>query len=149
VSVIAFGRFEELPETAGKDEARLRAPERLRHAVEAIPPWSADSGHRQYDDMGRDNERERAWRVLKTDPVWSEPCFAAWKARAQRDSAEPFIPVYYRIRIDRVTGQKATWDTRDVASYAAPAPPAGRFGWLRKTITRVFVGTTRKAGSAT
>jgi len=149
VSVIAFGRYEELPETAGSDGARLRAPERPRHAAEAILPWSADSGHRQCNDEGRKDERERAWRVLKTNPMWTEPCFSAWKARALGGSAEPFVSVYYRIRIDRVTGHKATPDAREVVSYAAPAPPAGRCSWLRKTITRVFTGRSRKAGSAT
>ena len=52
VSVIAIGRYEELPETPGSDGARLRAPERPRLVGEAMPPWSADSRHRQCDDEG-------------------------------------------------------------------------------------------------
>ena len=113
-----------------------------------MPAWSADSRHRQCDDEGCDDERERAWQVLKTHPEWWEPGCTAWAARAHRDSAEPFIPVYYRIRIDRVTGHEATRDARDAISYAVPAPPAGRWGWLGRTLTRVFGGRSKEAGSA-
>ena len=105
VSVIATGRYEELPETPGCDDERLQA-----------------------------------WQVLKTHPMWWEPGSTAWAARTHRDSAEPFISVYYRIRIDRVTGHDATRDARDAISCAVPVPPAGRFGGLRKTLTRVFGG---------
>src|SRR6202521_4793488 len=41
VSVIARGRYEELPETPGSDGASLRAPERPRNVAEATLPWSA------------------------------------------------------------------------------------------------------------
>jgi uncharacterized protein len=143
VSVIAFGRFEELPETPGSDGARLPALERLRQVGEAMPAWSADSGHRPCDD-----ERLQAWQVLKTRPVWWQPGRTVWATRAHRDPVEPFISVYYRIRIDRVTGHEATRDARDAISYAVPAPPAGRWGWLRRTLTRVFGGRSKEAGSA-
>src|SRR5579883_991773 len=43
VSVIAFGRYEELPETPGSDDARLRSQERPRQVGEAISARSADS----------------------------------------------------------------------------------------------------------
>ncbi len=148
VSVIAVGRYEELPETPGSDGARLQARERSRQVGEAMPPWSADSRHCPCDDEGCDDEQERAWQVLKTHPVWAEPGCAVWAARAHGDSAEPFISVYYRIRIDRVTGHEATRDARDAISYAVPAPPAGRWGWLRRILTRGFGGRSKEAGSA-
>jgi nitroimidazol reductase NimA-like FMN-containing flavoprotein (pyridoxamine 5'-phosphate oxidase superfamily) len=78
VSVIAYGRFEELTKTMESDEERLRA-----------------------------------WQVLKTHPGWGEPGCAAWAARARRDWTKPFVSVYYRIWIDRVTGQEATQEARD------------------------------------
>jgi uncharacterized protein len=119
VSVIAIGRYEELPETRGSDGARGRAPERSRQVGEAMPAWYAD-------EEGCDDERERAWQVLKTHLEWEQPGCTAWAARVHRDSAEPVISVYYRIWIDRVTGHEATRDARDAISYAVPAPPAGR-----------------------
>jgi len=148
VSVIAFGRYEELPETPGSDDERLRDQERPRRVGEAMPAWSAD--HRPYprDDKGCANERERAWQVLKTDPEWGQPGCAAWAARAHDDLAEPFLPVYYRIRIDRVTGHQATRDAREAISTDVTAPPAGRSGWLRWRLTYVFGGRSKKAGSA-
>jgi nitroimidazol reductase NimA-like FMN-containing flavoprotein (pyridoxamine 5'-phosphate oxidase superfamily) len=149
VSVIAMGRYEELPEARGSDGARLWAQERLRQVGKAMPAWFDDSRHRQYDDERCDDERKRAWQVLKTHPVWWEPGCTAWAARAHRDSAEPFHSVYYRIRINRVTGHEATRGARDSNSYAVPAPPAGKWSWLHMTLTRVFGGRSKEAGSAT
>ncbi|HBI43841.1 MAG TPA: pyridoxamine 5'-phosphate oxidase family protein [Planctomycetales bacterium] len=122
VSVIAIGRYEELPETPGSDGARLRAPERPRLVDEATPAGSADSCDCQCDDEGRVDERERAWQILKTHPMWQEPSCTAWAARPHRDLAEPLIPIFYRIRIDRVTGHEATRDARDATSNAVPDP---------------------------
>jgi nitroimidazol reductase NimA-like FMN-containing flavoprotein (pyridoxamine 5'-phosphate oxidase superfamily) len=147
VSVIALGRYEELPETTVSDCARLQGPERPRNVGEAMPAWSADRHHRQCDDEGCDNERERAWQVFQTHPMWWEPGLTAWAARTHRNSAEAFIPVYYRIRIDRITGHEATPDAKNAISYAVPTPPAERWGWLGKTLSRVFRGRSKEAGS--
>jgi nitroimidazol reductase NimA-like FMN-containing flavoprotein (pyridoxamine 5'-phosphate oxidase superfamily) len=147
VSVIVFGRYEELPESCASESARLRAPERPQPVGEVVPAWSAESRHRQCDDQKRDDEREHAWQIFQTHPMWWEPGLTAWAARAHRDSAKPFIPVYYRIRIDRVTGHKATRDAKDAISYAVPTPPVGRWGRLCKMLTRVFGGKSKKVGS--
>jgi hypothetical protein len=146
VSIIAMGRYEELPNTLGSDVARLRAQERPQRVSEAVPPWSADS--RQGDNEGGDDEWNCAWQVLKTHPEWDEPGSTAWSARAHRDSAEPFISVYYRIWIDRVTGHEATRDAREAISHAATALPVGTSGWFRRTLKRVFGGRSNVAGSA-
>lgn len=148
VSVIAIGRYEELPETPGSNGAGLRAQEHRRQVGETISPWSVDSRQRQCNVEGCDSARERAWQVLKDLPEWWQPGSTAWAARAHRDPAEPCIPVYYRIRIDRVTGHEATRHGRDAISYAAPTPPPGRWGWLRRTLTRVFGDRAKEAGSA-
>jgi len=146
VSVVVFGRYEELPETPECDDARLWAPERPRLVGETMPAWSAESHHLRCDDEVCHDERKRAWQVLKTHPGWGEPGCAAWAARAHHDSAEPFIPVYYRIRIDRVTGHEASRDARNAISFTVPASPAGKWGWLRWTLT-VFAGRSKEAGS--
>ena len=105
VSVITTGRYEELPGPPGSVSERLRFPEQSRPVRETVPALSVDSRDRQ-----RDDERERAWQLLKANPMWEAPGCTAWAARAHRDWAEPFIPVYYRIRIDGVTGHEATRD---------------------------------------
>ncbi len=143
VSVIAFGRYEELPEAPGSDDARLRAQERPRQVNEAISARSADSCQCQCDD-----ERLRAWQILKTHPMWSEAGCAFWAARACRDPAEPFVSVYYKIWIDRVTGYEATQDAKDSISYIVAASPTERRGWLRRTLTHMFGGRSQEAGSA-
>jgi nitroimidazol reductase NimA-like FMN-containing flavoprotein (pyridoxamine 5'-phosphate oxidase superfamily) len=147
-SVIALGRYEELPDTPGNDGASHRALERPRPVGEVVPHWSADSRHRRCDDEGCDDERERALQILKTLPMWWQPACTDWPARAHRDSAGPFISVYYRIRIDGVTGHEATRDAGDAIPYGVPAPPSGRWGRLRRTLTSVFGGRPKEACSA-
>jgi nitroimidazol reductase NimA-like FMN-containing flavoprotein (pyridoxamine 5'-phosphate oxidase superfamily) len=128
MSVVAFGRYEELPPSAVSVGPRLR--------LQQPPPESPD---RQWDDDERCvDEGERAWQLLKTmHPVWWEP---AWAARVHRDPAEPFIPIYFRIRLDHITGYQATRDAGDAISRAVPVTPAGRWNRLRGTLMRVFAG---------
>lgn len=147
VSVIVNGRFEELPEAPESDSKRLRAQQRPREVGPGVPAWSADSSQRQRDGEGYDDEREWAWRVLSTHPGWGEPGLTAWAARDHRDLTAPFIPVYYRIRIDRVTGHEATRDAREAISYSVPGPLAGRWGWLGRTLTRLFGSSSKEASS--
>ncbi len=118
VSVIAFGRYEELPGTPGCDDERSRAPERSGQVSEA-----PRIGEAMPETSGCDDERLRAWQVLKTHPVWQEPGCTAWASRAHRDPAKPSITIFYRIRIDRVTGHEATQDSQEAISSAVPAPP--------------------------
>jgi nitroimidazol reductase NimA-like FMN-containing flavoprotein (pyridoxamine 5'-phosphate oxidase superfamily) len=148
VSVIASGRYEELTGTPGSDDAHLRAQERPRNVGEATPPWSADSRSLQGVDEVCADERERAWRILKTLPEWCGPGIAAWVVRTHRGPAESYLPVYYRIRIDGVSGYEAIRDARDAITSALPAPPRGGWGWLGRKLARAFGGKSRQAGSA-
>jgi len=132
VSVIAQGRYEELSQTPGSDDERFQDERRPHPFGDAMPAWAADNRQRLIDD-----ERERAWQVLQTHPMWWEPGCTVWAARAHRDAIEPYIQVFYRILIDRVTGRKATPDARETISSAVQAPHAGRWGWLRRTLTHV------------
>jgi uncharacterized protein len=118
VSVIAFGIFEEVPAPSGNDDVRFKAPQRPRNVSEGIPARSGTGPARRYDE-----EREQAWSVLKSDPIWSEPGCSAWAARAHRNAAESLTPIYYRIWMDRVTGHEATRGAMDANSYAAPHSP--------------------------
>jgi nitroimidazol reductase NimA-like FMN-containing flavoprotein (pyridoxamine 5'-phosphate oxidase superfamily) len=141
VSVIAFGRYEELPGTPGCDDLRRPALELPQPAGNG--PWI---GEATPQTGGCDDERRLAWQVLKALPDWWQPASTVWASRAHRNPAEPLTPVYYRIRIDRVTGHEAIRDARDAISSAAAAPPAGTWGWLCRTLARVFGGGPNKAG---
>jgi len=109
--------------------------------VEAYDEWVSviDSG--QYEEWsdapGRNSERLLAHQLLQAQPMWWEP---ASTARVHRDPTEPFIPVFYRIRIERITGHQATRDTRDAISYSVAASSAGRLGRLGRALSRVFGG---------
>ncbi len=129
VSVIGMGRYEELPETP---TSRGLPPERSPH----------DDRYRELDDEGYQDERERAWSLLKTvHAMWWEPGCTAWAARVHRDPAEPMVFIYFRIWLDDVTGHEATRDASDAIAARAPARPAGRWGRLRATLIRLLDGS--------
>lgn len=121
-SVVAFGRYEELPETPADADERLRAPERLLNYPERSPRIGEG---RTETEAGRD-ERLRAFHLLKTHAAWWEPGWAAWVARAaHRDPADPYRILYYKIRIDRVTGHETTRDSRDALASDGRDPHPG------------------------
>ena len=137
VSIIAFGRYEELPETPGCDDERSRAPERSGQVSEA-----PRIGEAMPDTSGCEDKRRRAWQVLQTHPMWQEPGLTAWASRAHRDPAKPLITVFYRIRIDRVTGHEATQDAQEAISSAVPTPPVQTLSWMR-TLSRLCGGSPK------
>lgn len=120
VSVIAFGGYEELPDAPGNNGERF-----LAHKVSQIGRYEGP------DAPGRDDPRSLAHQVLQSQAMWWEPACTAHAARAHRDPAEPFVPVYYRICIDRVTGHRGTPDTGMVSP---PAAPVRKEGWLRRAL---------------
>jgi len=94
---------------------------------------------------------------LREMPIWKDPSLHAlellnknagwWEpgcaSAAERDSAQPLIPVFYRIRIDRISGRRA------MPSPGSSYRPSIRFsardsqGWLRRVfhaLSRPFAG---------
>ena len=108
-SVIVTGRYEELPEIPGSDDARLRLEERPRQAAEAAS-----------ESQGIANERMRAYKLLQSRIGWWQPGYAAWQARSHTDPKEKYVPIFYKIRIDQVSGHEATKDVRERISDMAP-----------------------------
>jgi uncharacterized protein len=103
-SVIVFGRYEELPVTSegGQEGQKTRAPARAA-------PWHYSPENEQ--------ERTRALALLQEYAVWWQPGYAAYVARDHDPTEDPYSIVYYRIRIDKITGHRAT--PRAVAEKAA------------------------------
>lgn len=100
VSVIVFGRYEELPDTPEWQSARASAYELLRH----------ESG------------------------VWWEPA-----ARTpQRDPGRALVPIWYRIRIVRVTGHRATPDHGESPGARPSRPNAGETSWPQRLLQRLL-----------
>ena len=100
-SVVARGRYEELPDT---------------------PEWRA--------------ERELGHALLQRRNMWWEP---ACVGEAHRPAVEQVIPMYYRIRIDQVTGRRGTPNA--VETVARQPETTSRHSWLKDLLHR-----TRLAG---
>lgn len=96
-SVIAFGRYEELPD---------------------IEKWRW--------------VREHAHTLLQKRPNWWQP---ASVATTHRGIPHSLTPLFYRIRIDQITGHQALLDQVEEKAASASSPTANR-GWLRHIIRR-------------
>lgn len=96
-SIVAFGSYEELPGPPDVDREVGRHPGRA--ATNA--PTVADDSEIGY-------ERQRAAELLRKHSNWWEPGCATWAASETRDHSRPFDALYYRIRLDRITGRRAT-----------------------------------------
>lgn len=105
-----------------------------------MPNRSADRNLRQYDDGENDDERVLAWKALKRHAMWWEPGWTAWVTRSNRNPAEQYVPIYYRVHIDHVMGHESTRDGKDAIPHPVHVPLAKRKNWLSKAITRVFGG---------
>jgi len=90
MSVLAFGRYEEL---APGPEPRPRLPMR------ASP---------LRDEEVTEPEVHRAYELLREhSTTWWQPGSAAFVCRTHSDLTRAWTPIYYRIRIDRVSGRRA------------------------------------------
>jgi nitroimidazol reductase NimA-like FMN-containing flavoprotein (pyridoxamine 5'-phosphate oxidase superfamily) len=70
VSVIAFGRYEELPEAPVTEGAYLRAPEIPRHVAEAAPVRPGGGRQRRLNEDESDDGRSEGQRALATRSGW-------------------------------------------------------------------------------
>lgn len=120
VSVIAFGRYEELPDPAA---CRPDCPPGRPPMQAAVPEPSEE-----------DRERQRAQELLQQHTTWWQPGAAAYAASTHRDRSQPFRALYYRIRIDQVTGHHATSDSSEGGVPGTSVANPGTGGWVRKVL---------------
>ena len=132
VSVIAMGRYEELTTTSVRNTVAPRPLEHSQHDVKALSARPVVN-----DPETCDEEREQAWQVLKIHPEWWGPGSTVSAARVHRDAAEPYSPIYYRIRIESVTGHEAPPGPEGAI---AKVFPTGNSCWLCRTVSRIFGG---------
>lgn len=124
VSVLAFGRYEELHDApAGAAEAQHTSSPIRATSPLAAPPLG-DS------ELGR--ERRRAFALLGERSTWWQPGDAVRLAHGRRNPSETINTLYYRVRINRVSGLRATPDATEVAERAGPASEGG--GRVRKSV---------------
>ena len=75
-------------------------------------------------------------RLLQGQANWWQPGSAV-RTAVTEGATDSFIPIYYRIRIDRITGYRATPDAVERATEGGPAFPVQKEGWARKALQRV------------
>lgn len=126
VSVIALGRYEELASPSEQDTEMVPARVNLS---------------REPNSQGRitsnDDEINLAHELLQAQGMWWEPGSAAWAERKNRGSADQFNLIYYKVRIEKLTGHRATPDDQQtLASPKAPAP-LQHLGMLRTLVAKI------------
>jgi uncharacterized protein len=132
VSVVVFGRYQELPEPASEHET--------------APPHCPECRESGSEARISEDEHHRAWRILQSRAVYWEPGFTVAVGRPHYHAGQTIRPTFYRINVDRVTGHEAARDARDHASYAITHQP-GRWGWLGRALTSAFRGKRKEASS--
>jgi nitroimidazol reductase NimA-like FMN-containing flavoprotein (pyridoxamine 5'-phosphate oxidase superfamily) len=130
VSVIVLGRYEELAEPPVEEGERLPARAEQPRGSSTAPLTTEGGG-----------EALLAHQVLQAKGMWWEPAATAWASRTHRDRSEPFTLVYYKVRIDKVTGHRATRDDHDACTASARAAFARKLSWLRKVMMRLCGGS--------
>jgi nitroimidazol reductase NimA-like FMN-containing flavoprotein (pyridoxamine 5'-phosphate oxidase superfamily) len=75
--------------------------------------------------------RAHAHHLLQERAMWWEPASVAVE---HGSFSKQFSPIFYRIRIDRMTGRRASPDP----APAHPAGPAGGKSWLSKLLDRII-----------
>jgi nitroimidazol reductase NimA-like FMN-containing flavoprotein (pyridoxamine 5'-phosphate oxidase superfamily) len=111
MSIVVFGRYEELPDVAEQD-----------HPHE---PW-----RRTIRRTWPQPERLHAHELLQQHADWWEPGCASCK---WRNPDQPLTPIYYRIHIDRISGRRTTHQPagRSFGSWMT-SPARESEDWLRR-----------------
>jgi nitroimidazol reductase NimA-like FMN-containing flavoprotein (pyridoxamine 5'-phosphate oxidase superfamily) len=127
-SVIAFGRYEELPYMPELNTGR--PPEHAEsHRYEIVP-----------DESSQAAERLLAYRLLQAHALWWEPASTARAALADRDPTDSFVPVFYKVNIDHVTGYEAMPETGAVDLSVNRNPVVRQLDRLRSAWNQVCRG---------
>lgn len=126
VSVIALGRFEELSHPSVTESERLPTQANFSQATNT-PDYPS----------GPDDEMYLAHQVLQAKGLWWEPGSSVWAERKNRGSSDPFNPIYYKVRIEKLTGHKSVRETQDEITSNLQPSPSRRPGWLRNVLKKI------------
>jgi nitroimidazol reductase NimA-like FMN-containing flavoprotein (pyridoxamine 5'-phosphate oxidase superfamily) len=130
MSVVIFGHYEELLDTPESGERWNHHP---------IPPLQ----DRPSDVPKHGQERHHAHELLLEHAAWWGPAAAS---SILRNPEQPLVPVYYRIRIDKITGRRTT-PGPDESVTSRRASPAGRSHvWLGRVLHALFKPFARWRG---
>ena len=132
-SIVIFGRYEELPELPETPvwTQYQRSPHEPSQPMVRPTSVSATPGQRA---------RLHAHELLHQHAEWWEPGCAS---RTHHNPDQPLTLVFYRIRIDRITGRRATRSPGGPVGSSTSAPARDSQGCLR----RVFHALSRPFAS--
>jgi nitroimidazol reductase NimA-like FMN-containing flavoprotein (pyridoxamine 5'-phosphate oxidase superfamily) len=129
VSVVAYGRFEELQNV--HERKRGRGP---AHRF-------TDSGHRSKSlSVEYVNEQLFAHRLLEDRAMWWEPASTVRTLAMDEDPTCRFAPIFYKIRLDKITGYEAVPDPAETVPVESRSTEPSRSGWVRKVFHRLLRG---------
>ena len=136
MSILVFGSFEELQEPATSPEWDQEQRRALSHE-ECQPAVHPRLGRATFDQQGR----LHAHKLLQEHrTLWCQP------ACASRKPDQPLIPIFYRIRIDRITGRQAKPDVAEATRSPQCLSGEVSQGLLRRLLHRFTRITARIAG---
>jgi uncharacterized protein len=102
--------------------------------------WKSIVAFGRYEELTETPEPEQELlhiqRLLQEEAVWWQPGSSVREAETQGET-HFFIPIYYRIRMDRITGYRASPDAVERATEGVPVSPVQKVSWVRKALRRV------------
>jgi nitroimidazol reductase NimA-like FMN-containing flavoprotein (pyridoxamine 5'-phosphate oxidase superfamily) len=125
-SILVFGKYEELQEPAG-------TPEWDQEVRREHEPWQITIGPPRLNVPPGQQARLHAHELLQEHEEWWEP---GGICCTDRNPDKPLTPVFYRIRIDRITGRRATPSPGGPAGSRTSLPAPDSQGWLRRLFKR-------------
>lgn len=140
VSVVAFGRYEELPNVHEQPARRVpaRSSPNNSHGQRAAASVYA-------------NEQLLAHKLLEARAMWWEPAATVRTGVQHAEPANRFSPVFYKIHLTKVTGYRAQSERptppTPIREDSVPCPQSTIGGWLQRTFQRLR-GGLRGAGTA-
>jgi hypothetical protein len=115
--------------------------------VEDRERWTSIVIFGQYEELPDtpegEQERLHAYELLQAHAAWWEP---GGTACTRGNPEQPVTPVFYRIRIDRISGRRATPSPGGPVRSRTPSPARDGQGWLR-WIVRAFSKPFRRPPS--
>jgi uncharacterized protein len=143
-SIVVFGTYEELPGTpqGGRVHLQTHEPPREGQLQLQVPEPPRPTAQPRWTSRG-DRERLHAHELLQRYAEWWEPGGASC---ILRDPNQPLTPVFYRIRITRITGRRATPSRDGPVGKSTSLPARDRQGWLRKLLHALSKSFASRSG---
>jgi nitroimidazol reductase NimA-like FMN-containing flavoprotein (pyridoxamine 5'-phosphate oxidase superfamily) len=134
MSILVFGWYEELQAPPASHESDQEPRRPLSHEA-----WEQTAQQRWVSSSPDQEPRLHAHKLLQEQrTLWCQP------GCASRKPAQPLTPIFYRIRIDRVSGRRATPSPSDRYQSSPCSASRDNQGGLR----RVFHALVRWFGGA-